>query len=200
MKVQSMVVSLTAVVTLALTGCTGTQQDQESHGARDKDKDPAAEKVSSKAPSRAFLVPLQNKKGKRAGEARLLPTPEGVEMTVEASDLKPGTHAIHFHETGKCETPDFKSAGGHFNPFSKEHGLKNPKGAHAGDLQNIIVEENGSLQTTLLAKHVTLAKAKKNSLLDKDGSAIIIHSGADDGKSQPSGDAGERVLCGEINS
>lgn len=199
-KVHSRIVLLIAAIAFTLSGCMGTPQHQGSRGDQSEDKDPAAQKVSSKAPSRAFLVPLKNQKGKKAGEARLMQTPEGLEITVEASHLKPGTHAIHFHETAKCETPDFKSAGGHFNPYHKEHGLKNKKGPHAGDLENIIVEENGTVQATVFAKHVTLEKWRKNSLLDQDGSALVIHSNADDNHSQPSGDAGDRVLCGEIDS
>ncbi|HET7615795.1 MAG TPA: superoxide dismutase family protein, partial [Bacillales bacterium] len=99
---------------------------------------------------------------------------------------------------GKCVSPDFKSAGEHFNPFGKEHGLANPRGPHAGDLPNIVVGQNGKVNATFLARNVTLMKGKKNSLLDRNGSALIIHSQPDDNKSQPSGNSGARVMCGKI--
>ncbi|HEU5139326.1 MAG TPA: superoxide dismutase family protein [Bacillales bacterium] len=191
------ILSVVLVMSLGLAACgsLGQQNDQSEQSATDQEN---AEKVSGKTGAKSLLIPLKNQKGKAIGEARFVQTPKGVKITIEASKLEPGLHGIHIHETGKCVPPDFKSAGEHFNPFHMEHGLKNPKGAHAGDLPNIMVEENGTVQTSILAKKVTLEKGKKNSLLDEDGSALVIHAKPDDNKSQPSGAAGERVACGEI--
>ncbi|HEX6922843.1 MAG TPA: superoxide dismutase family protein [Bacillales bacterium] len=197
MKIKAFTILM--AVSLGLSACGGTGQQSEGpkehQGAAGEKK---AEKTSAKTAPESLLITLKNQKGKKVGEARFVQTPKGVKITVEATHLTPGEHGIHIHETGKCVPPDFESAGGHFNPFHMEHGLKNPKGAHAGDLPNIIVEENGTVQTSILAKKVTLEKGRKNSLLDEDGSALVIHAKKDDNKSQPSGNAGERVVCGEI--
>jgi Cu-Zn family superoxide dismutase len=130
------------------------------------------------------------------GTVDLKETPNGVLMTVELDGLPEGTHAFHIHETGKCEPP-FKSAGGHFNPTGAHHGILSAKGKHAGDLPNIHVT-GGSLTLEVLAAEVTLAEGKDNSLFDDDGSAIVIHEGADDYISNPAGDAGSRIACGVI--
>jgi superoxide dismutase, Cu-Zn family len=106
-------------------------------------------------------------------------------------------HAIHFHETGKCEPP-FRSAGGHFNPTKKAHGMMDQGGLHAGDLPNLIVPKSGKLTFEVFAEDLTLA-AGPNTVLDGDGTALIIHAKRDDYHTQPSGDAGDRMACGAIN-
>lgn len=143
-------------------------------------------------------VEIFNSNKEKIGQARLGETPKGVMVQLKVSNLSPGIHGYHIHEIGKCEAPDFKSAGEHFNPVSKEHGFENPKGYHAGDLPNINVDEDGMISMTTITKHVTLQKGKANSLLDKDGSALVIHEKADDYKSNPSGDSGARIACGVI--
>jgi Cu-Zn family superoxide dismutase len=107
-----------------------------------------------------------------------------------------GVHAFHIHETGKCEPP-FTTAGGHFNPAKKQHGLENPMGMHAGDLPNVDVPSSGTLAFDAVAQNVTL-KPGANSPLDADGAALVIHDKADDYKSDPAGNAGDRVICGVI--
>jgi superoxide dismutase, Cu-Zn family len=139
---------------------------------------------------------LKDATGKTVGEATLKQTPHGVLITVDFSGMPAGEHALHIHQTGKCEPP-FTSAGGHFNPTGHQHGILNPKGMHAGDLPNIYVPDSGSLKVDVFAAGVTLGKGK-NSLFDKDGSALVIHAGADDYKSDPAGDAGARIACGVI--
>ena len=103
-----------------------------------------------------MVVPLKNSEAKAVGEAKLLQTPHGVLIRLELSNFAPGTHAFHIHEIGKCDPPAFTSAGGHFNPFSKKHGILNPEGAHAGDLPNIHVPKNGTLTVEVLAPQVSL--------------------------------------------
>lgn len=136
--------------------------------------------------------------GKKVGIVTFTETPYGVLIIAEITNLLPGTHAFHIHEQGKCEPP-FKSAGGHFNPYGKEHGILNSKGFHAGDLPNIHVGQNGKLTFEIVAHEVTLGKGE-NSLNDDNGSAIVIHEGADDYTSDPAGNAGTRIACGVINN
>lgn len=143
-------------------------------------------------------VEMINTEGKKIGEATIKETSEGVKIHLQAENLPPGTRAIHIHEKGVCELPDFASAGAHFNPHGKQHGFQNPKGFHAGDLPNIKVAQDGRVNVEITAPNVTLAKGEKHSLLDKDGSALIIHAKADDYKTDPAGNAGDRIACGVI--
>jgi Cu-Zn family superoxide dismutase len=141
-------------------------------------------------------VKLADASGKDVGTAKLTQTAHGVLIAVDLHDLKPGAHAIHIHETAKCEGPAFKSAGGHDNPKHKQHGFMNAEGAHAGDLTNIEVGPDGKAKAELLAADETLDGP--DGLFAGDGSALVIHARADDYKSQPAGDAGDRVACGVI--
>ena len=122
-------------------------------------------------------------------------TDGGTEMVAELHGVQgAGEHGIHVHEVGECSAPDFKSAGGHFNPEEDEHGLMNEAGPHAGDMPNIHVPENGKLHIEVLNQRVFLS----DGLLDDDGSAIVIHQGPDDYKTDPAGNAGPRIACGVI--
>lgn len=144
-------------------------------------------------------VKMYNTVGDSIGKISLAEQASGVKLDVKLSGLTPGVHAIHIHENGKCKAPDFKSAGNHFNPEKKEHGLLHPKGAHAGDLPNLIVEDDGSVKAEIMAPNVTLKDGKK-SLFTKQGTSIVIEEDKDDGMTQPSGDSGKRIACGEITN
>ena len=135
--------------------------------------------------------------GKTIGTATLTEPKDGVKVKLKVSGLAPGKHGYHIHETGTCTTPDFKSAGGHFNPFHKHHGLENPQGKHAGDLPNLEAKKNGKAKVTFVATEATL-KAGPGSLLKEGGTAIVIHADPDDNMSDPAGNAGARVACGVI--
>jgi superoxide dismutase, Cu-Zn family len=139
---------------------------------------------------------LKNADGQAVGEAVLTETPHGVLISVTLTGVPAGAHAIHIHQTGKCEPP-FTTAGGHFNPGNMQHGINNPMGMHAGDLPNIQVPADGRLTVEMLDPSVTL-KPGPNSLLDADGSAIVIHQAVDDYRSDPAGNAGARIACGVI--
>ena len=109
-----------------------------------------------------------------------------------------GTHAIHVHENGECTPPDFTSAGGHFNPNGKKHGIMAKDGHHAGDMPNLHIPASGTLQVEVVNSAITLEKGKPNSVFGPDGTALIIHAAKDDYKSDPTGEAGGRVACGVI--
>jgi superoxide dismutase, Cu-Zn family len=142
-------------------------------------------------------VELKDTQGKAVGTIVLWQKGAGVGLKIQLHDLPPGEHGIHFHQNPKCEAPDFKSAGPHFNPENKKHGLENPDGHHAGDMQNIIVGATGKADVTLEDKDVTLGDGA-NSLFSNGGTAIVIHAKADDMKTDPSGNSGDRIACGVI--
>ncbi|WP_342432826.1 superoxide dismutase family protein [Neobacillus sp. FSL H8-0543] len=143
-------------------------------------------------------VEIFNAVGDSLGNVTLTEQASGVKAEVDLKGLSAGEHAIHIHDKGKCEAPEFKTAGNHFNPEDKEHGLLHPKGAHAGDLPNLIVEDDGSVKAELMVPAVTL-KDGKTSLLTKEGTTIVVDEEKDDGMTQPSGDSGNRIACGEIS-
>ena len=120
-----------------------------------------------------------------------------VRITGPVEGLEPGPHGVHIHETGTCEPPDFTSAGGHFNPTGAAHGLANPDGPHAGDLPNLTVGQDGTAWLEYETDRLSLTDGP-NSLFDDDGSAIVIHAGEDDQRTDPSGASGARAVCGEI--
>lgn len=140
---------------------------------------------------------LKDQAGKEVGAAQLIETPHGVLLKLALKGAVPGEHAFHIHAVGKCEPP-FTTAGGHFNPAAKKHGLAVAEGAHAGDMPNLHIPASGDLMVEILNGGVTLAKGKPNSVFDADGSAIVIHAGVDDYKSDPTGNAGDRIACGVI--
>jgi superoxide dismutase, Cu-Zn family len=149
------------------------------------------------ADSPGAIAEFRNAQGEKIGEARLTESAEGVAIAVKASGLPPGPHGFHIHETGKCETPGFQSAGGHFNPRGHQHGLWNPKGVHAGDLPNLVVPASGEVDVQATNQHVTLKKGA-HSLLREGGTSLVIHASLDDNRSDPTGNSGDRIACAVI--
>lgn len=155
--------------------------------------------VSCKAQERSPLeVTMYNSSDDSIGTATFAEQPDGVQVKVTLEGLKPGLHGIHVHEYPKCESPDFKSAGNHLAPGGEEHGLMHPEGSHLGDLPNIEVGPDGTVDAELMVNGATLMD-DKNSLLKSDGTSLVVHEKQDDGVSQPGGDSGKRIACGVIS-
>ncbi|WP_308517500.1 superoxide dismutase family protein [Sphingomonas flavescens] len=144
-------------------------------------------------PRGGAAMPLIGASGQTIGTVRAWQTAGGVSFRIDARGLPHGVHGIHVHPIGRCDPPDFSTAGTHWNPSGREHGMNNPKGPHDGDMPNVTVAANGVLQET-----VVLPKATMGQLLDADGSSIMIHAGPDDYVSQPAGNSGAKIACAVI--
>jgi len=156
---------------------------------------PAPQAPAAAAPG--AKATLKDAQGKTLGEATLRESPAGVLVKLDLQGVPPGPHAFHVHTVGKCDGPDFMTAGGHFNPTTMKHGLMATGGPHAGDMPNLFVPADGKLSVEVLDANVTLAAGPK-SVFDTDGSALMLHATADDYTSDPAGSAGARLGCGVI--
>ena len=134
---------------------------------------------------------LKTAAGADAGRAVAQEADGGLRVTVEVVGVSPGAHGVHVHTTGKCEAPEFTTAGGHWNPTAHKHGLENPEGPHAGDMPNLTIGADGRGSLTFM-----LPAGTYEGLLDEDGAAFVVHAGPDDLKTDPSGNSGGRIACG----
>jgi superoxide dismutase, Cu-Zn family len=163
------------VLSLLLAGCAGMQ--------------PAADTAAT--------VDLRNAAGASVGTANMTQVGNVVRIVLDAKGVTPGLHGVHIHAVGKCDPPDFASAGGHFNPGGKQHGALNSQGSHAGDLPNLNVAADGSGRLETATEQISLGSGT-GSLWDADGSALVVHAAPDDFKTDPTGNSGARVACGVI--
>jgi Cu-Zn family superoxide dismutase len=155
---------------------------------------------TAREPAGGAPMPLVNPAGQTIGSVRAWQTTGGISFHVEASGLPHGIHGIHVHSVGRCDPPDFLSAGSHWNPAGRKHGLNNPAGPHAGDLPNVEVAANGVLSQTVTLPNASLfaPPGAPGALLDGDGAALVIHAAADDYVTDPSGNSGARIACAVI--
>lgn len=155
------------------------------------------DRVSNAPPALTLTVQLLGPNGELRGTATLAQTGTATRVRVRVGGLAPGVYAVHLHSVGQCFGPDFKSAGGHFNPTAHQHGMNNPAGPHMGDLPNIAVgaDGTGGIDTTIAGLQI---KGGAMPLQDTDGAAVVLHAGPDDYKTDPSGNSGARIACGAI--
>lgn len=165
---------LTAVAAIALAGCVTTATTE-----------------SGTAAGRSATAPLRTETGADVGTVTATEMAGGIQIRIDARGMPAGVHGAHVHTTGRCDAPDFTTAGGHWNPTAKQHGTSNPAGPHAGDAPNLTIGADGSGSVTIMLPSGTM-----DGLLDADGSAFVIHAQADDYKTDPSGNSGGRIACG----
>lgn len=183
----------TGLIAIALAGCSSqtTEQTRESLPLSET-KD--WESVAVAETSEKKTVDIINAQGEKIGVVVLREEENGVRLQIEASQLEPGKHGFHIHEKN-FEGTDFDTAGAHFNPTKKQHGLKNPKGPHLGDMRNLKVKEDGTVLQTEFIEKATLKAGDPYSLI---GRSIVIHADEDDQMSDPAGNSGERIAAGNI--
>ncbi|WP_371817632.1 superoxide dismutase family protein [Amphibacillus sp. MSJ-3] len=184
--------------TFILSACQSSEwnSQQEREQINNNQEDEAIETNASKE---KVLVTLMNSEGMQVATATLTEKDtDGVHIVLEGENLPPGEHGFHIHEVGECIPPDFESAGGHYNPTNSKHGFEHPEGPHAGDLENIVVNEDGTVYAELDAPMVSLKRDHENTLFTKAGTSLVIHANPDDYISQPSGNSGKRIACGVI--
>ncbi len=173
MRVRGGLAALSGLAALAMAGCVAVER--------------------ARAPF--ATAALTGPDGGARGSARLERGAGSATLAVDLTGLTPGPHGVHIHQAGRCDAPDFRTAGGHWNPTDAEHGRLNPRGPHAGDLGNVTADARGRVLARLA---LPMGGARLDRLLDADGAAVIVHSGADDERTDPGGDSGDRVACGVL--
>ena len=180
MSARTKVVSMIMLVVLSGAGCSTAMRMRD-------------------AAARGEAV-MYNSSGAAVGTAQIWQDANGVvNVQVASLTLPAGTHGIHFHAVGKCDAPDFSTAGGHYNPMGTQHGLQNPSGPHAGDNPNIVIPAGGVGNVSFTTDRVSLTPGTRT-LLDADGTSLVVHASADDQVTNPSGNSGGRIACGVVRA
>ena len=187
---------------LALPAIVVAACQQEPAAPAENDANAATEQAGpiEEAPA----VTLAGPDGQVLGEIQAGDSAEGAVIRLTAQGLPPGVHGVHIHDVGLCEGPAFESAGPHWNPESKQHGMENPQGPHRGDLPNLTVGEDGRLQATMTVQGSNLSGSRTygfaNTILDENGAALVIHAQPDDNRTDPSGNSGDRIACAVLGA
>ena len=151
------------------------------------------------AASPTYKADLKTSTGQDAGTVTFKQEKKGVQVKIELKNLPVGEHAVHIHAAPHCDAPDFKTAAGHFNPTSKQHGFENPQGHHDGDMpKNVMIGEGHTGEATFTLNYISLDPAAPNSIIANGGTSVVVHEKADDMKTDPTGNAGNRLACGVI--
>lgn len=189
---------------LIISACGGNENDSSEDDAQEdvdtpienNDDDSAEESDMNED---EITVVLNDPEGNEVAEAKLTAVDEGVKIHLKGGAFAEGTkHAFHVHEKGVCDPDDFESAGGHYNPMDKNHGKEDADGPHAGDFDNIETNADGELDVEIVTDQISLDEGAENTIFTEDGTSLVIHAEEDDYKSQPAGDAGDRIACGVI--
>jgi Cu-Zn family superoxide dismutase len=181
-----------------ITGCSGSVG-----GGEEVQSTVSGSSIQSGPDQWGAQSPLVNARGEVIGTVQAKPSPGGVALGIVASKLPPGTHGMHIHTTGRCDAPDFSSAGPHWNPAGRQHGEANRDGPHLGDLGNVTIMSDGSLASTTLVLKTRLTTAETGQhpvIIDPDGASLIIHADEDDRRTDPSGNSGPRIACAVIRA
>ncbi|WP_129791349.1 superoxide dismutase family protein [Sphingosinicella sp. CPCC 101087] len=183
--------ALALAVGLSGCGAPDTTQEAGNEAVGSPDNGMASNDIGDSGTARQAVATLQTAEGAAAGTATATAGEGGIMLSLSVEGLPPGQHGAHVHMTGQCDAPGFESAGGHWNPAERQHGLENPQGQHAGDMPNLVVGEDGrgSMEYQLVGGTL-------EGLSDDDGSAMVIHASADDQRTDPSGNSGDRIACG----
>lgn len=176
--------TLTLIIAVLCWGAAGAQNQR-----------PAGTAGTRPAPSAS--ANLVDAEGRSVGQATFQQTPHGVLVKLDLKNATPGVHGVHIHDVGRCDRPSFESAGGHFNPTNRKHGFLNPQGPHAGDLPNIDVPSTTQHSVEYFLPDITL-DAGPQTLIDSNGSSIVMHAHIDDYRTDPAGESGDRLACGSI--
>jgi superoxide dismutase, Cu-Zn family len=159
----------------------------------------ACHRATPRAPViRSATAEMRSASGAQYGTLTLERSAAGVRISGALTGVPPGVHGIHFHQVGRCDAPDFATAGAHLNPANAAHGLQNPRGPHAGDLPNVTANAEGQMVVDIATPRVTLDTDARAGLFDADGTALVIHANADDQRTDPAGSSGPRIACGVV--